>query len=480
MTELAVTELARADVDAPPAAAAPRVAAMRNHTRLARKSLIALFAAYAVLFATLFHRSGDYVAILLVISSSVLFLALLALLRASRLHGRAESSALLGGSALLQLVALTKGPTTSDDVYRYIWDGRVQLGGTDPYAYAPQAPQLAHLRDGLLFGTTSHCTYQIPGSCTAINRPAVHTIYPPVAQLFFDLVRVLSFGGHGGVRPFQIAAALGVVALSALLLRDLRQQGRPSWFVAVWAWSPLVVIEYGNNAHVDWLAALLGVMCIMLARTHRAGWVGVLLGAATLTKLYPAVMAPALLRRRPVIVAVTAAVFGVLAYLPHVLAVGMNVIGYLPGYLREEGYDSGRRSLLLGAVLPHPFDTVAGVLILAGVAWLVWRRTNPKAPERTATVMVGVAFLVTTPSYGWYAGLLLALIVVSGAYEWLPVVLAPMLTYHARGVVAGTIIYASAALLTLALNRYRYSAQSRRLRVAEPATSLAALLPGSR
>ena len=207
----------------------PEKAALRNHTRAARTSLAVLFVGYAVLFAILFHRSGDYVAILLVIASSVFFLVLLALLRASRLRGRAESGALLGGSALLQLIALTKAPTTSDDVYRYIWDGRVQLSGTDPYAYAPQAPQLAHLRDGLLFGPTSHCTYQIPGSCTAINRPAAHTIYPPVAQLFFDLVRVLSFGGHGGARPFQIAAALGVVALSALLLRDLRRRGRPSW-----------------------------------------------------------------------------------------------------------------------------------------------------------------------------------------------------------------------------------------------------------
>lgn len=443
------------DLDARPATDVPVTALLHSHSRLARKSLIALFAVYAVLFATLFHRSGDYVAILLVITSSVLFLALLALLRASRLSGLVDSGALLGGSALLQLIALTKAPTTSDDVYRYIWDGRVQLSGTDPYAYAPQAPQLAHLRDGLLFGSASHCTYQIPGSCTAINRPAVHTIYPPVAQLFFDLVRLLSFGGHGGVRPFQIAAAVGVVALSALLLRDLRRRGRPTWWVAVWAWSPLVVIEYGNNAHIDWLAAMLGVTGIVIARSGRAVWVGVLLGAATLTKLYPAVLAPALLRRRPVIVATAAVIVGALAYLPHVLAVGLKVIGYLPGYLREEGYDSGRRSLLLGAILPHPFDTVAGVLIIAGVAWWVWRRTDPLAPERTATVMVGSAFLVTTPSYGWYAGLLLALIVVSQCYEWLPVVLAPMLTYHAGGVVAGTTIYAVAALLTLALNSYR-------------------------
>ncbi len=459
------------ELDVLPATDVPATALLPSRSRVTRTILVALFAVYAVLFATLFHRSGDYVAILLVITSSVLFLMLLALLRKSRLGRRAESGALLGGSALLQLIALTKAPTTSDDVYRYIWDGRVQLSGTDPYAYAPQAPQLDHLRDGLLFGPTSHCAYQIPGSCTAINRPAVHTIYPPVAQLFFDLVRLLSFGGHGGVRPFQIAAAVGVVAMSALLLRDLRRRGRPTWWVAVWAWSPLVVIEYGNNAHIDWLAALFGVTAIVIARSGRAVWVGVLLSAATLTKLYPAVLAPALLRRRPLVVAAAAVVVGVVAYLPHVFAVGLRVIGYLPGYLREEGYDSGRRSLLLGAILPHPFDTVAGALIIAGVAWWVWRHTDPLAPEQTAIVMVGSAFLVTTPSYGWYAGLLLALVVVSQCYEWLPVVLAPMLTYHAGGVVAGTTIYGVAALLTLALNSYRRG----RVAVAAESTRAAAL-----
>jgi hypothetical protein len=442
------------DVGLLPAMDATDVESLASRRRV-RIGLAALFGVYAIFFAVLFHQSGSYVALLRVIASSVVFLGLMGLLRASRLRQRIESVVLLGGSALLQLVALTKGPTTSDDVYRYIWDGRVQLSGTDPYAYAPQAPQLDHLRDGLLFGPTSTCAHQIPGGCTAINRPSVHTIYPPVAQLFFDVVRLLSFGGHGGARPFQIAAAFGVVILSALLLRDLRRRGRPGWFAALWGWSPLVVIEYGNNAHIDWLAALLGIMCIVFARSDKAGWVGILLGAATLTKLYPAVLAPALLRRRPAKVVMAAVAVGVIGYLPHVLAVGTKVIGYLPGYLQEEGYDSGRRSLLLGAVLPHPVDTVVGAIILACVAWWTWRRTDPLKPERTATIMVGVAFLVTTPSYGWYAGMLLALVAISEQCEWLPVVLAPMLTYIARGVFAGTTIYAAAALLTLALSRYR-------------------------
>ena len=194
-----------------------------------------------------------------------------------------------------------------------------------------------------------------------------------------------------------------------------------------------------------------------MTRSGRAGWVGVLLGAATLTKLYPAVLAPALLRRRPGIVAAAAIVVGVLAYLPHVLAVGMNVIGYLPGYLREEGYDSGRAACCWARscrTRSTPLPAHSSSPALPGGCGGAPMPLRPSGRRRSWSA---VAFLATTPSYGWYAGLLLALIVVSESYEWLPVVVAPMLTYHARGVVAGTVIYAVAAVLTLALNRYRHS-----------------------
>ncbi|HMH94225.1 MAG TPA: hypothetical protein VK586_24480, partial [Streptosporangiaceae bacterium] len=57
---------------------------------------------------------------------------------------------LLGGIAV-QLAALSAPPRTSDDLYRYIWDGRVQAAGIDPYRYVPAAPQLERLRDPSLW-----------------------------------------------------------------------------------------------------------------------------------------------------------------------------------------------------------------------------------------------------------------------------------------------------------------------------------------
>ena len=431
-----------------------------------RRAGVPLFAGYVTLFAVLLHTSGSHVPLWLYATSSLVFVMLVAVL--STLDGTPPQLAgvIVVGAVILQVVALTRGPTTSDDVYRYVWDGRVQFSGTDPYAYPPVSAHLAHLRDSSLFlPPRTHCTWPIPNGCSLINRPTVRTIYPPVAQLIFDAGHALSFGagGSGGVRAFQVLAALGVLGVTVLLLRASLRSGRPLWPVALWAWSPRVVIEYGNNAHVDWAAVLLSLGCLELARRGRPGWTGLLLAAAALTKIYPALVGAAVLRRRPWVVVAVAAAAVVAAYLPHVLAAGTDVIGYLPGYLHEEGYNSGTRLLLLGAVLPHPLDTVAGVLAIAAAALWCARRPSADVPEGSAVVLVGVAFLVTTPSYGWYAGLLLALAVLARRLEWVPVAFAPAFVYLVRAEVSraswyGTTIYAVAGGLTvawLAVQRHR-------------------------
>jgi hypothetical protein len=385
----------------------------------------------------------------LTLAAIAVFAVLLVLLSAARLGGPATARLVLTGAAALQAIALTRGPTTSDDVYRYIWDAKVQLHGIDPYRFVPQSPHLASLRDSLLFGSGPFCGYQIPGrGCTLINRPDVHTVYPPVAQAAFDLVRVLSFGGHGGTRALAVAAAVGVLAATALLLRNAQLRGASFWPVAVFAWSPIAVLDFGNNAHIDWVAIVLSILALQAGARGRPLLAGTLIGAAIATKIYPVLLLPTLLRRRAG--RVVGAAFGVIAlgYLPHVLAVGTGVIGYLPGYLREEGYGSGRRLLLLGAVLPGPFDLVAGFVIMAVATLWCLRHTDPDDPYANAALLMGVGFLVATPAFGWYAGLLLALAVLAGRLEWSLVAIAPMIAYLTRGEYShavDVVVYAVAA-----------------------------------
>ena len=350
----------------------------------------------------------------------------------------------IGGIAV-QLAALSAGPQGSDDLYRYIWDGRVQAAGIDPYQYAPAAPQLASLRDPFLWAAHApHCVsagMRLDGStqladpgCTRINRPIVHTIYPPVAEAYFLGVHYVSPAGSG-TTPIQAAAALCAVLVTLLLLYGLPKVGRDRRLAVLWAWCPTVALEAGNNGHVDVLAAgLTAAALILLARPGALGRAagagfagplrrtmagGALLALAIWTKVTPVLIAPAVLRRRPVAVISAGVAATVIVYLPHLLAVGSGVIGFLPGYLQQEGYANGSRFLLVGMLVPGKWGFLAAFAILATVALVVLLRGDPDRPWRGAVVMTGVALAVTTPPFPWYAMLLVMLVAFDGRIEWL-------------------------------------------------------------
>jgi alpha-1,2-mannosyltransferase len=343
------------------------------------------------------------------------------------------AAVILGVGVLLQLGAVLAAPTSSDDVYRYVWDGKVQLSGIDPYRYPPAAPELGNLRSANLFGDPRHCAWQLPdATCTRINRPEVRTVYPPVAEGAFTLARIGSLAKTDSTKPLQVLAALTATLIAALLVRRARSASTPMWTVAVWAWCPVTVVELGNNGHIDGLAVLLSVLALSLSASHRPVRAGVMLGAAVLTKLYPGLLWPVLAKRRPVRVTIAAGLVATLAYLPHVVAVGPRVIGFLPGYLREEGYQNGSRFLLISAPFSRHFVTghaallaACAALLLAVIALTAGLHADPDRPEQTAVWLTAGVLAVTTPSYSWYALLLLALIAMSNRPEWLLLAVLP-------------------------------------------------------
>jgi len=253
-----------------------------------------------------------------------------------------------------------------------------------------------------------------------------------------------------------------VLAVTVLLVRRAQNRGDPVWLAAIWGWCPVAAVELANNGHIDWLAALLTAGGLVAYAARLPTLAGGLVGAAIATKLYPALVLPAMLRRHPVRVVGAAAAVVALSYLPHVLAVGGEVIGYLPGYLKEEDYTSGGRFLLLSRLLPHVLLTPAAALILLGVAAWAAYRADPDRPELAAVALVGVALLVTTPSYSWYAVELLVLVAMTGRLEWLPLVIAPTIanlgaSSFGNGVAYRTSCYAVAlacVLVGLAARQY--------------------------
>src|SRR5579863_5302580 len=353
---------------------------------------------------------------------------------------------LLGGIAI-QVAAVSAPPQNSNDLYRYIWDGRVQAAGIDPYQDVPAARQLTGLRNEFLWHpgaeycvtqavVRSHPATELAAGCTRINRPKVPTIYPPVAEAYFLGVHYLP-DASDSTTPIQATTAGVAVLVTGLLLFGLRRLGRDMRMAALWSWCPTVALEAGNSAHVDVVAvgiAAAALLVLATARTtQRTVLGGVLLGLAIATKLIPALTVPAVLargddpprpprmglRRRWVTVCVAAGSAFVAVYIPHVIAVGGRVIGFLPGYLQQEGYTSGTRFGIIGLLLTGRAAIAAAVLVLAAVALAVLWFADPDQPWRGAVVMTAAALAVATPHYQWYALLLVMLVALDGRPEWL-------------------------------------------------------------
>jgi Glycosyltransferase family 87 len=367
----------------------------------------------------------------LLIGAWIAFLTAAWLLRGVPL--RAAILLILLGGAAIQLTAVSAPPQNSNDLYRYIWDGNVQAAGIDPYAYVPAARQLDGLRNDFLWHRGAqycissryvalHPAADLAAGCTRINRPTVPTIYPPVAEAYFLGVHYLP-SADDSTTPIQAATASAALLITAGLMLGLRRLGKDVRAAALWSWCPTVALEAGNSAHVDVIAvgiAVAALLTLARARTARGRFLGgALLGLAIATKLTPVLTLPGVLRRRwvPVIVAGGGAI--VVVYLPHLLAAGSKVIGFLPGYLQENGYENGTRFGIIGLVVTSWLAIAAAVLILAAVALAVLLYCDPDRPWQGGVVMTAAALAVATPSYQWYALLLVMLVVLDGRPEWL-------------------------------------------------------------
>jgi hypothetical protein len=205
------------------------------------------------------------------------------------------------------------------------------------------------------------------------------------------------------------------------------------------------------------------LLAAALAKTWRGTASGAaLLGLAVATKITPVLVGPSMLRRRPVTVVAVAALTVAAVYLPHVIATGPAVLGYLPDYLSAEGYETGTRFALLRLVLPTSLALPASAAILGATAALVFWRTDADRPWRTAVVMTGVFLIVAASGYSWYTILLVALAAMSDRPEWIAVAVAGYVgQYHSNLHLGATLAlqigYGTAAAIVLVAHLLRRS-----------------------
>jgi hypothetical protein len=328
----------------------------------------------------------------------------------------------LGVAIVLRAALIPAPPFMSSDVYRYVWDGRVQQAGINPYRYIPADPALAGLRDADIYPRINRAGY-------------AHTIYPPMAQAIFRFVALFS----QTVVAMKLAMVLLEAAGIAAMLRLLALCGLPPARVLIYAWNPLAAWAVAGDGHIDGAAiGLLGLA--LLARARRSdGLAGALLAGAILTKFLPLAVAPALWRRwhwrMPL-----ACLACIVALYACYAGAGWHVLGFLPNYTAEEGLAQGSGFWLLGVAslagpLPHAATTLyllACVALLGTAAFhMAFLQREHSDPGREAiriagncAILAGLTLAAMSPHYPWY-------------YPWiaLPACLAPLPSLIALSVV---------------------------------------------
>lgn len=298
-------------------------------------------------------------------------------------------------AAIFRLSILFAPPYLSDDIYRYVWDGRAQAAGINPYRYIPADDALATLRDETIYPKIN-------------RRDYAHTIYPPGAQIIYFLATRVSERV-----TWMKTVMLGFEALAIwALLQLLASFNLPAQRVLIFAWHPLLVWEIAGSGHVDAVSIAFVALALLARRRQWDAATGAALAGATLIKLFPLILLPALYRRWGWKMPVAFGLIIIIAYLPY-LGVGVTgVLGFLPGYTQEEGLQNGTQFYLLSlargvfgeANVPNAAYLIGAILTLGLISlWSVWKR------ERNDSSYIGRAFVMATtfvvllsPRYAWY------------------------------------------------------------------------------
>jgi hypothetical protein len=328
----------------------------------------------------------------------------------------------------MRLVLLPQIPALSDDIYRYLWDGHVQLSGVNPYRFAPAAPELMDFR------TVYH---------GLINNPTVLTIYPPLAQIAF-LIIALAGGAIFQAKLLWLGFDLGT---GWLLGRVAMMTGRSRRLTQLlYLWSPLLVIEVAWSGHLEPLGLFMLVLAILLARAPLSA--GVATALAALTKFAPAAAVPAMTRRLgwKFLAGFTAAT--ALLYAPYALA-GRKLFAGLGTYAESWWFMKGPYTLL-EAVVPTEMGPryAAGVIVLMVVLWTTVQKYRP---ERALFWVLGAGMLLTPTLHPWYVLWMLPLAALRASRPWILMTGLSFLGYFGLGAYQQTGEWPQPVLLRWAL-----------------------------
>lgn len=269
--------------------------------------------------------------------------------------------------------------TLSPDLYRYQWEGAIQLAGRNPYLSAPADPELADFR---------------PKEFNRLPGKEVPTAYGPLTELLFRLTARLD-----GVAGFKLLSVVFDLATLLVLVGLLLERQEPPVRALLYAWCPLVVLEFAGSGHNDSLALFGLLLANFFIIRQRAAVSIVALAAATMAKWFAAAAAPVFLwrgrwRSFPLFAAVAVA-----ALLPYHSAGWSLLRGFLT-YAEKWRNNESLYAVFLAASGQESVATGIALGVVGGLA--AHCALRGAEPLRASFLLLATVLLVSPSVFPWY------------------------------------------------------------------------------
>jgi alpha-1,6-mannosyltransferase len=340
---------------------------------------ILLLVALTICSRNFSDRGGLYFMASLTCAGIVYLLAIRELFATSRFPRHVVVTALLL-TTVWHIEFLRLPPGADDDIHRYVWDGRLQRLGYNPYLVIPSDPAA----QGLHTPETRN-----------LNNSDLPSPYPAGAQLFFRAITAI----HESTSALKVAFVVCDFAIVFVLFDVLRRKQQAPHLVLAYAWNPLLAIEVAGSGHIDIVGALMLVISVAALARRRRTIAALMLGLAVAVKFLPIVLLPLYWKRVRIRDALLAAVVVGLLYLPF-LDHGRIPVGSLGTYVQNFRFNGPVFAALAHAAPPKLLAVLA---VLVGLVTATWLRSA--APEWSPHVFAWpmAASLLCAPAvFPWY------------------------------------------------------------------------------
>lgn len=193
---------------------------------------------------------------------------------------------LLLSGILFRFCLIFSIPALSDDFYRFVWDGRIQQLGFNPFDFTP-AQFIKQHSDPLLHNIFPY-----------LNSPDYYSVYPQICQSIFKIASGIAGDSlYQTVIVLKSAIFLSELGTILLLKKLLSARINAKSLQLIYILNPLVIIELSGNIHFEAFMIFFMLLAVWLINHQKyISSVGAL-SLAIQAKLLPLIFIPLLFRQ---------------------------------------------------------------------------------------------------------------------------------------------------------------------------------------